>query len=97
MPGSGKTTLAHRLARGIGCPAICRDEIREGIAQAGTPDPTKHRTLDAFFAVVALLLRAGVTVVAQAAVTPPRSPRSSSSRGGPQWMAPEPQLPILLR
>jgi deoxyadenosine/deoxycytidine kinase len=25
--GAGKTTLAHRLAGAIGCPAICRDEI----------------------------------------------------------------------
>ena len=27
--GSGKTTLAHRLAGSVGCPAICRDEIKE--------------------------------------------------------------------
>jgi predicted kinase len=31
MPGAGKTTLAHRLAAAIGCPAICRDEIKEGL------------------------------------------------------------------
>ena len=29
--GSGKTTLAHRLAGSVGCPAICRDEIKEGM------------------------------------------------------------------
>ncbi len=33
-PGSGKTTLAHGLARAIGCSAICRDEINEGMVQA---------------------------------------------------------------
>ena len=33
-PGSGKTTLAHALARAVGCPAVCRDEIKEGMAQA---------------------------------------------------------------
>jgi len=33
-PGSGKTTLAHRLAAAIGCPAVCRDEIKEGLAHA---------------------------------------------------------------
>jgi predicted kinase len=32
--GPGKATLAHRLARAVGCPAICRDEIKEGMVQA---------------------------------------------------------------
>jgi len=31
-PGAGKTTLAHRLARAVGCPAVCRDETKEGRA-----------------------------------------------------------------
>ncbi|WP_249161266.1 AAA family ATPase [Actinospica acidithermotolerans] len=35
-PGSGKTTLAHHLARHIGCPAICRDEIKEGMVLTST-------------------------------------------------------------
>ena len=29
--GSGKTTLAHAIAAAVGCPAICRDEIKEGM------------------------------------------------------------------
>jgi hypothetical protein len=29
-PVPGKTTLAHRPAHRIECPAICRDEITEG-------------------------------------------------------------------
>jgi len=66
-PGAGKTTLAHAVARGVGCPAICRDEVREGMLHAGTPDPAMLRTNAAFFAAVELLLRAGVTVVAEAA------------------------------
>jgi predicted kinase len=33
-PGSGKTTLAHEIARAVGCPAICRDEIKEGMVHA---------------------------------------------------------------
>ncbi|GLY95076.1 ATP-binding protein [Actinoplanes sp. NBRC 103695] len=66
-PGSGKTTLAHEIARAVGCPAICRDEIREGMAHAGTPDRTMRRTYDAFFDSLGVLLRAGCTVVAEAA------------------------------
>jgi predicted kinase len=32
--GSGKTTLARKIARSVGCPAICRDEIKEGMVHA---------------------------------------------------------------
>ncbi len=71
--GTGKTSLAHMLAEAIRCPAICRDEIKEGMA-FGEPDfvPTvgdqlTKRTLPVFFDVVSLLLESGVTVVAEAA------------------------------
>lgn len=74
LPGSGKTTLAHGLARTIGCPAICRDEIKEGMVHAHGPgftaavgDPLTLRTYPLFFDVVRLLLDGGVTVVAEAA------------------------------
>ena len=44
-PGSGKTTLAHALARAIRCPAVCRDEVKEGLVHslpAGLPlDPPR--------------------------------------------------------
>ncbi len=72
-PGAGKSTLAHRLARRIGCPAICRDEIKEGMVHAtegfvaAPSDELTLRTLPTFFQVVELLLTAGVTVVAEAA------------------------------
>jgi predicted kinase len=73
-PGSGKTTLAHALARGIPCPAICRDEIKEGMVHAhggdfqGRPgDELTRRTLPLFFDVIRLLIEGGVTVVAEAA------------------------------
>ena len=72
--GSGKTTLAHRLAAAVGCPAICRDEIKEGLVHAFGPgfqpavgDPLTVRTYGLFFETVGLLLRGGVTVVAEAA------------------------------
>ena len=71
--GSGKTTLAHKIAAGVGCPAICRDEIKEGMVHttpgfvAGPGDELTKRTLPVFFGVLDLLLRAGVTTVAEAA------------------------------
>src|SRR5437899_3826267 len=73
-PGSGKTTLAHAIAKAIPCPAICRDEIKEGMAhahaadfQGGRGDPLSARTLPRFFEVLRTLLGGGVTVVAEAA------------------------------
>jgi predicted kinase len=73
-PGSGKTSLAHALAQAIPCPAICRDEIKEGMVHAhgadfqGRPgDPLTQRTLSVFFDVLGTLVEAGVTVVAEAA------------------------------
>ena len=71
--GSGKTTLAHEIASGLGCPAVCRDEIKQGMVHAapdfvpGPGGPLSLRTLGVFFDVLGVLLRAGVTVVAEAA------------------------------
>jgi adenylate kinase family enzyme len=33
-PGSGKTTLAHQIARAVVSPSFHRDEIKEGMAHA---------------------------------------------------------------
>jgi predicted kinase len=76
--GSGKTTLAHAIASAVGCPAICRDEIKEGMVHAtwgpaaagfvATPgDELTVRTLPVFFGVLEVLLKGGVTTVAEAA------------------------------
>jgi predicted kinase len=71
--GSGKTTLAHRLAAMIGCPAVCRDEIKEGMVLTtpgfvpGPSDALTMRTYDLFFAVIRLFLEHGVSHVAEAA------------------------------
>jgi predicted kinase len=71
--GTGKTTLAHELARAIGCPAVCRDEIKEGMVHtagafdAAPSDPLTQRTFTVFFEVLRVLLENGVTVVAEAA------------------------------
>jgi len=72
-PGSGKTTLAHQIAQELGCPAIIRDELKQGMVNAtpgyepGTNDPLNIPTLKAFFDVLTVLLRARVTLVAEAA------------------------------
>jgi predicted kinase len=78
-PGSGKTTLAHEIARALPCPAICRDEIKEGMVHARGPgfqgghgDPLTQQTCPLFFEVVRLLIGSGVTVVAEAAFQAPR-------------------------
>ena len=76
-PGAGKTTLAHMIAHSVGCPAICRDEIKEGMVHttsgfvARPGDELTMRTLPVFFGVLELLLRAGVTTVAEAACQDP--------------------------
>ena len=73
-PGTGKTTLAHALAAEIPCPAVCRDEIKEGMAHAHGPgfeggpgDPLTQRTFPLFFDVLRLMVEAEVSVVAEAA------------------------------
>jgi predicted kinase len=71
--GTGKTTLAHRLAGALACPAICRDEIKEGMTRTAVDyvpeigDELAHRTLTAFFDVLRLLIDRGVSLVAEAA------------------------------
>ena len=73
-PGTGKTQLAHALAKAVGGPAICRDEIKEGmvftegrefVAAAG--DALTARAYPLFFSVIRTLLEGGVTVIAEAA------------------------------
>src|SRR2546428_4710314 len=72
--GSGKTQLSHALASAIGCPAILRDEIKEGMVHAqgsgfspSVGDELTRRTYPLFFEIVRRLLEGGVTVVAEAA------------------------------
>lgn len=71
--GVGKTTLAHAVARKIGCPAICRDEIKEGLVHAADDyvatagDALTVRASELFFDVVATMVEGGVTLVAEAA------------------------------
>ena len=73
--GSGKTTLGHMIASAVGCPAISRDEIKEGMVHATAAggfaarpgDELTVKTFPVFFEVLELLVRSGVTTVAEAA------------------------------
>jgi predicted kinase len=82
LAGSGKTTLAHAIASAVGCPAVCRDEIKEGMVHAAwgpaaagftarPGDELTVKTLPVFFAVLEVLLTGGVTTVAEAAFQDP--------------------------
>src|SRR5690242_17640894 len=72
-PGTGKTTLAHALAKAVCCPAICRDEIKEGMVhslpgyKARLGDPLTSQASTTFFTVLNVLIDARVTLVAEAA------------------------------
>lgn len=74
-PASGKTTLAHTLAQAVHCPAICRDEIKEGFVggtasesfEPAPGDAANQAATAAFFDVVELMVHRGVTLVAEAA------------------------------
>lgn len=71
-PGSGKTTLAHTLAREIRCPVISRDEIKEGFVNTIKNTEIQKSAAQAyvsnvFFDTFAFLLSKRITVVAEAA------------------------------
>lgn len=72
-PGSGKTTLAPKLAEALRVPLISRDRIKEGrlvtLAQEHEvlPPDTNRLVSHCFAATVRGLLKAGVSVVAEAA------------------------------
>lgn len=72
-PGSGKTTLSHKLSKGIGCPAICRDEIKEGYVVAQNKshdelgDKVNATVSEMFFEIVNAYLKYEITFIIEAA------------------------------
>ena len=65
--------MAHAIAERLPCPAICRDEIKEGMVHAcgagfepAAGDPLTRPTLAVFFEALRLMITAEVTVVAEA-------------------------------
>ncbi|MEO7912067.1 MAG: AAA family ATPase [Roseiflexaceae bacterium] len=72
-PGSGKTTLAHRLAKRICCPALCRDEFKEGYvhslggSHASLGEDINWRLFNIFFETVDFVVSRGLSVVIEAA------------------------------
>lgn len=70
--GSGKTTLATRLAEQLRCPLISRDRIKEGALHCQGFEAAAERDLAlavnaAFVGTLEVMLRARVSVVAEAA------------------------------
>ncbi len=75
-PGAGKSTLAPRLAGAIRCPAVSRDELKEGLVnttgEVGTHgDEITRQVYSLFFNVLRTLLSSRVTAVAEAAFQHP--------------------------
>jgi predicted kinase len=71
-PASGKTTLAHALAKAVRCPLISRDEIKEGFINTLKSSGQSHNDINrhiytTFFATLEFLLNQRITLVAEAA------------------------------
>lgn len=72
-PGSGKTTLANRIAEEICCPLLSRDALKEGYCvthdaeHTSLPADTNRKLYDVYFDLVQHFLDEGISVVLEAA------------------------------
>ena len=72
-PGSGKNTLASKLARALWMPLVSRDEIKEGyvntygVKHDELPPDANGRATDLFFGIVNQYLAGNISVVIEAA------------------------------
>ena len=72
-PGSGKTTLAHALAKRVHCPAFCRDEFKEGFVNTmnanhnALGDDVNRGIYETYFQAVELMLSKRISLVVEAA------------------------------
>lgn len=72
-PGSGKTTLSHRLAQAIRCPLISRDEIKEGLvntvqsSHVSSDTDLNGHVYTTFFETIEFLLNRRITLIGEAA------------------------------
>jgi 2-phosphoglycerate kinase len=84
-PGSGKNTLANKLARALWMPLVSRDEIKEGyvntfcVKHDELPPDANLRATELFFGIVNQYLAGNISVVIEAAfqhhVWEPRMPK----------------------
>jgi len=72
-PGSGKNTLAQKLAKALWMPLVSRDEIKEGyvntfgVKHDELPSDANLRATEIFFALVNRYLESDVSIVIEAA------------------------------
>ena len=86
-PGSGKTTLASRLAADLGSPMLSKDTIKEALGRTLAVDSVERSkqlggaSVDALYALIDVQLDLGVSVVVDHALPPgPRRRRPAHGR-----------------
>ncbi len=80
VPGAGKTTLGWQLSRRVHVPFVSRDDFKTGLhVTHHSNDPTEawrfaEHAFDAFFETISVMVRNGVSLVAEAAFHADRAP-----------------------